>query len=278
MEKWERVASKLDIRAPINIDELMEATATIGPLRIRRQGSHYEIDVAVYKCICATEDCQERVVAVWRRNGLLSRHWLISSEDLCSYENLSSFGYAVEFGDLSDPRGEVLLTEVRIFQEMGMPYSDVSEPICVCSSCAAEVGIDQLSNMSLLTQIAFELQDRDQIFSEAFELAGENGVEIAKRAFNAGYSAARNIDELSIKENLERSALQGNAVVAAARAGGEARAAAAKHNREAILSEMARLIGEGKSVSSAALIAANRGIGTSQDANRKAWNRHKSGT
>lgn len=71
MEKWERVASKIDIRAPINIDELMEATATIGPLRIRRLGSPYEIDVAVYKCICATEDCQERVVAVWRRNGLL---------------------------------------------------------------------------------------------------------------------------------------------------------------------------------------------------------------
>lgn len=209
METWERVTSELDSKGPINIDKLMEATATIGPLNIRRSGSNYEVDIGVYKCICATEDCQKRVVAVWRRNGLLSRHWLLSQEDLCSYESLESFAQAVELGYLSDPRGEIILMEFRIRRDLGKPYSDVTEPICLCQSCAKEVGVNLISSASLLTQIAFQLQDRDSIFSEALELAGEDGVDIATRAFNAGYSVARNVDELSVKENLEQSAVQG---------------------------------------------------------------------
>lgn len=93
--------------------------------------------------------------------------------------------------------------------------------------------------------------------------------------FSAGY-LLRDLE--CLVHGIEAGAMKAKSILAAAKAGGAARSANSKAQRDAVLDEMARLIGEGKSVSSAALIAANRGIGRSQDANRKAWSRHKSGT
>lgn len=76
----------------------------------------------------------------------------------------------------------------------------------------------------------------------------------------------------------EERALKAERILDAARAGGSARASSSKASRDEIIGEMGRLIAEGKSISNAARITALRGVGTSPDANRKTWTRHKTGT
>ncbi|MGA0617395.1 hypothetical protein [Paracoccus sp. KR1-242] len=93
--------------------------------------------------------------------------------------------------------------------------------------------------------------------------------------FSAGY-ILRDLECLVY--GVESGAVKADAIMAAAKAGGEARAMAAVASREAILDEMSRLIAQGKKPAQAADIAARRGIGKSGDANRKAWYRHNSGT
>lgn len=90
--------------------------------------------------------------------------------------------------------------------------------------------------------------------------------------FTAGYYW-RDLEILAYQ--IEADAVVGQGVRRAARAGGSARAASAKQNRDKILGAMEILVADGKSVSSAAAIVANRGFGSSASANRKLWDRHK---
>ncbi|MDB6179540.1 hypothetical protein PAF17_18885 [Paracoccus sp. Z330] len=159
-----------------------------------------------------------------------------------------------------------------------MPYHEVTEPVCVCANCAEFVGEEALSQRTQLGGMAFDLQERDYLLEHAKLHGGEELEELVQRAFDAGFSFARNVGEYQAKRSVEPAALKAHSILAAASAGGLARAASTKAHREAVINEMARLIDEGKSASSAALIAANRGIGKSQAANQKAWQRHKPGT
>ncbi len=93
--------------------------------------------------------------------------------------------------------------------------------------------------------------------------------------FTAGYHW-RDLEILAYQ--VEADAAVGQGIRRAARAGGHARAASAKEGRDKILRAMEALVAEGKSVSSAAAIVANRGLGASGSANRKLWDRHKTGT
>ena len=92
---------------------------------------------------------------------------------------------------------------------------------------------------------------------------------VAEEVLLAG-AAARQI-ELAIKNRAD--AMIGKAVVRGARSGGNQRRNNRAPGSERILTEMHRLVEEGKSVSRAADIAARKGLGTTAGANRQLWYR-----
>ncbi len=76
------------------------------------------------------------------------------------------------------------------------------------------------------------------------------------------------------KKPYEPHALRGIAVSDAAGRGGAKRRRNLEPATRAVLAEMKRLIDNGQSISRAADLTAQKGIGTSKDANRKLWRRH----
>lgn len=94
---------------------------------------------------------------------------------------------------------------------------------------------------------------------------------IAQDDFAAGYLMALMDQRLTNEEHFERGA---KSVVSAA-LGGKARAAAYQIQGALILSEMARFVELGHSASRAAKLAHGAGHGTSPEANRRLWVRHK---
>lgn len=79
---------------------------------------------------------------------------------------------------------------------------------------------------------------------------------------------------LSFRSDIKR----GKGTKASASDGGKARAREMEAATSAIISEMKRLIDNGATVSAAAKIAANRGYGTGDNANRGLWYRHRNKT
>lgn len=69
--------------------------------------------------------------------------------------------------------------------------------------------------------------------------------------------------------------LRGKKVRSAASAGGSAKALESKDRNQAIIQEMESFVSSGHSVSRAANFAYKNGLGTSEGANRKLWDRHK---
>lgn len=69
--------------------------------------------------------------------------------------------------------------------------------------------------------------------------------------------------------------LRGKRTVESAKQGGEMRSAIHSNRTRAVLSEMKRLIDAGQPVSNAAGRAYSNGFGSSTEANRKLWNRHR---
>ncbi|TXI03632.1 MAG: hypothetical protein E6Q73_04360 [Pseudorhodobacter sp.] len=91
----------------------------------------------------------------------------------------------------------------------------------------------------------------------------------AVAAFTVGVHA-----RAAVGKEIEQHALRGRKNLTSAQAGGKARSAAAKQQIKAVISEMCELIDKGHSKSAAAMIASNKGIGTSKEANRKTYQRH----
>lgn len=90
------------------------------------------------------------------------------------------------------------------------------------------------------------------------------GVEIG-----ASYKAAL------LKQRHEKNALRGKKVGDSARAGGVARSGLLRSGVSEVLSEMSKLVENGHSISNAARLVKFKGIGSSAEANRKLWTRHK---
>ena len=272
-----RTVSPIKADGPIDVELIADATAKLGPLRITRNNSPYELDILATPCACGLPDCSELVISVWRRHGLLTRHWLVDREEFEQFGTLADFADWAFWGGLQDSRGERLLIEIAVQNELQQRYTDVNA-LCVCSSCATAMGAEALSQKSILSQMALDLQERDHLLNYAEEHLGAAGVELVERAFEAGYTLGRTYSEYAVKRGIEPDALKRMELLKASSKGGQARAHQAKIERDQVLVEMARLVREGMSVSSAAASAAKRGIGSSHEANRKAWTRHKPGT
>jgi len=97
-----------------------------------------------------------------------------------------------------------------------------------------------------------------------------SAMSLAESAFNIGREY-----EAIVKKEFEPHALRGIRTASAAREGGHARSAARSQGTSAVLSVMATLISDGHSVRRAAVLTFKRGFGTSGEANRKLWIRHK---
>jgi hypothetical protein len=81
--------------------------------------------------------------------------------------------------------------------------------------------------------------------------------------------------EYRAKMRFEADSQRGQKTKASARVGGRTRAARGKGQIDSILSAMAQFIDSGKSISNAARLAFNTGLGRSPEANRKLWQRHQ---
>ena len=92
---------------------------------------------------------------------------------------------------------------------------------------------------------------------------------VAHHVFLAGATAR----ELELALLNREHAARGRITVAAAKAGGEIRSAEFEPRTRAVLAEMERLVGNGKSIALAAELTAKRGIGASTAANRALWYR-----
>jgi hypothetical protein len=88
--------------------------------------------------------------------------------------------------------------------------------------------------------------------------------------FAFGYLSAL----LDKKADTERHFLRGKVTAKSAGLGGATRSSKFSPVREAVLAEMRRLIGKGFSRTNAARITREKGLGTSQAANEKLWDRH----
>lgn len=80
---------------------------------------------------------------------------------------------------------------------------------------------------------------------------------------------------LDQKQQNEMHFLRGQKSIASASAGGQARAQKSRPNTQAVLRAMERHLEGGKSVARAADLAHRNGHGTSAEANRKLWTRHR---
>jgi hypothetical protein len=105
-----------------------------------------------------------------------------------------------------------------------------------------------------------------------------NGAKSGRSLLNASeatFEMGRSYDAL-LKKPYEQHALVGIKNLAGRQKGAAVRRAQTRPPAEAVLAEMRRLIeNHGLSASSAALTATKRGFGTSQEANRKLWQRRK---
>lgn len=77
------------------------------------------------------------------------------------------------------------------------------------------------------------------------------------------------------KKQFELHALRGMKTASAAREGGNARSVARSQLTDAVLTTMASIMSDGHTIRRAAELAFRRGFGTSEEANRKLWTRHK---
>jgi len=100
----------------------------------------------------------------------------------------------------------------------------------------------------------------------------ENNSQLSARyAFQAGVAWAT----AAMKWDWEREAISGQKFLKKSEEGANARRGDLAEHTPAVLAEMGKLIDAGQTAASAARIVAARGIGTSAEANRGLWQRHK---
>ncbi len=93
---------------------------------------------------------------------------------------------------------------------------------------------------------------------------------IEENSFAFGYFSAL----LDMKKNTEQHFLRGKVTAKSAGLGGTTRSSKFSPVRDAVLTEMRRLVGKGFSRTNAARMTREKGLGTSQAANEKLWDRH----
>ena len=203
------IRSTIDPDAPIDFEALQKSIKDFGPLRLSSSGNPYIVDINIEPCMCALEGCDAQLVSVWRRNGIFTMHWMLSKEDLLSYESLTIFKNFAILGGIKDSRGERMIVELQSRQMFGVHFSEVEPIACVCESCVKALGENETWNRMLLSQLSTALQDRNYYLAYAKENFGEVGEDIVKEAFDLGYFAGRAFSELAVKKFIEPDAIAG---------------------------------------------------------------------
>lgn len=203
------VQSTLKLDGPIDFPALRNSTQQIGPLRLSNASSPYVIEIMVFPCMCATEGCEEQLVAVWRRNGLFTIHWLLSRDEFLEFNSLEEFRLWAITGGLNDSYGERLIMQHQSQDIFDRHYTKIPPVDCVCSACAEAVGEEGLWRRMLLSQLSRALTARDQLLEDALKTYGEEGREFAEYVFDLGYNTGRVFSEYMVKRSIEPHALVG---------------------------------------------------------------------
>ena len=244
--------SEIDTEGPIDFEKLELATQSIGPLRSRWHNTPYTVLVGVYPCGCEDEGCEEKVVKVWRHNGLFSIFWVLSLEDLGRFDSLDSFTECVLKGGFDDSRGERMVIEQRAEQEFGVPYHEIHSFACICGTCAGAAGEDGIWRRMLLAQLSECLKVRDEYLEYGKEHLGDELEQFISNVFDLGYSTGRIFSEYQVKRDIEPQALVGldfqEVKAKRAKSAGE-KSANMRHERmRSLLSHMERLASESPSI------------------------------
>lgn len=244
-ESGASIKSDISSEGTIDIELLLAETQRLGPVRCRASSSPYEVYIGVYPCECASEDCDELVVVVWRKGGLFGMRWVISTEELLSYDNLEHFIEVVVHFGLNDSHGERLLIEGDIAEAFGDEYVAHPIPPCYCTHCVEQFGNGEVWRKLVLAQLAQYVNERAVYLSEAENEGGEEGRDFAEFGFDLGYSMGRIYSEYQTRSNMEPHALAGRELerhkVKRAKSAGE-KSANMRHDRmRTLLSCMEKL-------------------------------------
>lgn len=203
------IKSDVSSEGPINLELLFDETQKLGPVRCKIPSSPYEVYIGVYPCGCESEDCNELVVIVWRKGGLFDMRWIVSTEELLSYDNLGHFLEIVVHFGLNDSHGERLLIEGDIADAFGEEYAADPTPPCYCSHCVEQFGKGEVWRKMVLAQLAQYVRERSEYLATAEEEGGEGGRAFAEMGFDLGYSMGRIYSEYQTRTNMEPHALSG---------------------------------------------------------------------
>lgn len=187
----------------------------------------------------------------------------------------------VDFG-IGPPIDQVVLEAAGVYLPLRGPMdfdaaaNDWLSPKVVHSlGVSRKVGLKKAFGAQWSVVAAFEYCWRNFPHSSPAYLAAayHYHLQISRNLLLAGY-LLRDLE--IVWENIEEDAQKGARVVAAAKAGGAARAAKAAGDRAAVIEHMSELvIGKGMTPAKASQILHRQGIGTSESNNRQIWYRHK---
>lgn len=203
------VGSPLDVEGPIDFEAIKTAISERGPLRMRRVGGPYTIEIHMLKCACEEEGCSHDIIAVVRRNGVFSIRWMLSPEELMGFDSLDHLTKSVLAGYLLDTCLERQVIEQEVEDMLGQHYLDVEPVTCFCSACAEAIGKDQLPLQMLLSQMASNLTTRLGHITECVEAFGPEVESSVADAFDLGYQLGRMYSEYQVKRDIEGFALAG---------------------------------------------------------------------
>ncbi len=152
MEK-EWIKAKLDLDAPIDLDEVRHSYQEFGPIRMSQPGNPFEVVLLIEPCRCGDKNCSTEVVTVHRIVGLSQISWTLTARELLEYPSLTGFFDWVQTSGPFSSSGERLILESRISQKLGRNYHEIEHPFCACSECAKAIDKTELWERHLLTRV-----------------------------------------------------------------------------------------------------------------------------
>lgn len=253
-------SSRIELSAEIDLDLIKQEISERGPIVASKKNFPIEIVVDIKACQCGNPDCHGDVVIVQRICGLSKVFWMFDDSDLTQYPTLNDLiEWVFHFG-LDNSLAERVMMEDEIKEHIGVPYFEVQDPLCACSACAAEAGPEYLWRQIMLRNMAFNLQEREELLQWAEGLKGatadgvirmEDQTQISistliSESFDLGYVTGRLFSEHRLKEHLEASAISGMKLEAdkkrRAKAAGKASTRNKQRRMTSILHGMQRLI------------------------------------
>lgn len=209
---------------PIDYNFLKSEIQEKGPIREYHPATGLEGFLNITPCLCGLEGCDEDVISITIKHGIVSFRSLIEKEDLMSNESLSSvfhnfFHYPECFYSSSSDEQQI---EIEVFDKLGInPFTiymaeDGLEEITkqLSESDAVSANFWQSHNLlPLLRILDIKRKFKQWAKNDAEDVSGEDCEQLISDVFDVGFLAGRLWSEYRTKENLEAIVDKGEASI-----------------------------------------------------------------